>query len=148
LGLAARIATCLFGAPEEINGARRCPTYLYRWIVLSTRWFKIYLHRFVGDDWSLDLHDHPKRFITIGLLGSYLETTPSGQRWYHAPWVRSFPATHRHRLQTPLGDCWTLCIVLKHEREWGFWNKGHWIRWDKYTTGSAKDIADRRKSCV
>ena len=59
-----RIETLLnraFGRPEEINGANRCPTYLYRWHLLKTRWFKAYLHHFVGDDWSVDFDDHPKR---------------------------------------------------------------------------------------
>ena len=26
-----KLLTWLFGAPEEINGHERCPTYLYRW---------------------------------------------------------------------------------------------------------------------
>lgn len=94
---------------EEINGGGRCATYLYRWIILSTRWLGVYLHHFVGDDWSRDMHDHPKRFVSIGLRGGYVEDMPRGSREYRAPWVRSFPATHTHRLR--LGrfkDCWTL----------------------------------------
>jgi hypothetical protein len=74
-----QILNRIFGRAEEINGHNRCPTYLYRWTILSTRWGKVYLHKFVGDDWSLDLHDHPKRFISIGLRGSYLETHPDVQ---------------------------------------------------------------------
>lgn len=56
---------------EDINGGERCPTYLHRWTLFQPRrprwlWrgFGIYLHKFVGDDWSRDLHDHPKRFIS------------------------------------------------------------------------------------
>jgi hypothetical protein len=51
---------------EEINGSNRCPTYLYRWTLLKL-WAGrgVYLHHFIGDDWSLDLHDHPKR---LGLI--------------------------------------------------------------------------------
>src|SRR5262249_18492584 len=79
---------------EEIDGDGRCPTYLFRWTLLSTPWFKIYLHRFVADDWSKDLHDHPKKFVTIGLRGSYLEVTPDHARQWRAPWIRSFPAEH------------------------------------------------------
>lgn len=138
----------LFGKPEEINGANRCPTYLYRWRVLSTRWFKVYLHHFVGDDWSLDLHDHPKRFISIGLKGWYFEHRPSGagtvRRTYKAPWFRTFPAQHIHRISTPSGSCWTLVIVLKQEREWGFWHERKFIHWKEYVKS---ETADKMKAC-
>ena len=66
-------------AKEEING-ERCPTYLYRWRLLNLFGCKVYLHHFIGNDWTKDLHDHPKRFITIGLTGSYTEETPEGER--------------------------------------------------------------------
>src|SRR2546423_15062897 len=116
----AKLLDKLFGEPEEINGGERCPTYLWRWTIL--KWnghFSIYLHHFVGDDWSRDLHDHPKRFISIGLWGWYIEETPySGSaEWaalgpvrtrYRAPWIRTFPASHIHRLVVPSKNCWTL----------------------------------------
>ena len=141
-----RIFTRMFGVPEEINGASRCPTYLYRWIVARTRWFKIYLHHFVADDWSLDLHDHPKRFISIGLKGGYVNSFHFVHRFwkwaalgpvrttFRAPWIRSFPAEHIHRLQMsgPGQGCWTLVIVLRGTREWGFWHLGEFIHWRKY----------------
>lgn len=149
----------LFGKAEEINGRHRCPTYLYRWTMLVTRWFKIYLHHFVGDDWSLDLHDHPKRFISIGLWGHYIETTPcevhgaahpcyrDERKVYKAPWVRTFPATHIHRLVVPNKNCWTLVIVLKSEREWGFWHAGKFFHWRSYVDGPHSYIADKMKGC-
>lgn len=160
-----RILNKLFGVPEEINGRNRCPTYLYRWFLLRTRWFKAYLHHFVGDDWSLDLHDHPKRFISIGLRGSYVEWTPDSHivgldekfAIFNAPWIRSFPADHIHRLAmvrsggangTPekLHDCWTLVIVLRGTREWGFWHLGRFIHWRAYVNGQ-DGIADKMKAC-
>lgn len=157
------ILTKLFGKPEEINGGNRCPTYLYRWIVMRTPWFKAYLHHFVGDDWSLDLHDHPKRFISIGLWGWYMEERPcryclAGDRTddgrcpgteyerYDAPWIRTFPAQHIHRLTVPSKNCWTLVIVGNVSREWGFWHRGAFIHWKEYvfTRGGA---ADKMKAC-
>jgi hypothetical protein len=135
----------LFGSAEEINGANRCPTYLYRWMLVSLKGRKAYLHHFVGDDWSLDLHCHPKRFISIGLWGSYVEITPNGQKSYRAPWIRSFPAEHKHRLMVgPNGNCWTLVVVLRPTREWGFWPDGVFIPWRAYVKS---ETADRRKSC-
>ena len=135
------------GAPEEINGGYRCPTYLYRWILVSTRWVKAYLHHFVGDDWSRDHHDHPKRFVSIGLKGWYIEETPGGAREYHAPWIRTFPAEHIHRLRVPSKSCWTMVIVFWHVREWGFWHEGEFIPWRDYVSGSKSHIADTMRSC-
>jgi hypothetical protein len=143
----------LFGEPEQINGHERCETYLWRWTVAKWRGRGIYLHHFVGDDWSRDLHDHPKRFISIGLWGWYIEETRFGQDndiqcWtkYSAPWLRTFPATHIHRLIVPSKNCWTLVIVLKPVREWGFWHERKFIPWKRYVEGE-DGIADKMKAC-
>lgn len=63
-----------FFPAEEINGGGLCDTYLYRWVLL-TLWGgrRLYLHHFVGDDWARDMHDHPKRFITVGLWGGTMK---------------------------------------------------------------------------
>jgi hypothetical protein len=137
----------IFGQAEEINGAERCATYLYRWVMFNRKNLKVYLHKFVGSDWSRDLHDHPKRFISIGIWGSYLEETPAGKKRFRAPWIRSFPAEHRHRLTTPWGTCWTIVIVLKTVREWGFWHEGRFIPWLSYVRGEDSAIADKMKDC-
>jgi hypothetical protein len=130
---------------EEISGRERCPTYLYRWTLLKARNWSVYLHHFVGDDWTRDLHDHPKRFISIGLRGRYMEETPTGSKIYRAPWIRTFPAEHIHRLSMIDGcDCWTLVIVLKAVRGWGFWNSGNFIPWRKYVDS---ETADKMKAC-
>ncbi len=139
----------LFGQAEEINGRERCPTYLYRWTLLKCRNWGVYLHHFVGDDWSLDLHDHPKRFVSIGLWGRYREERPtdSGVIWqeFKAPWVRTFPASHIHRLSMiDGGECWTLVIVLRAVRSWGFWHNGKFIGWREYVDS---ETADEMKVC-
>lgn len=132
-------------AMEEINNGGRCPTYMYRWRLLRLPWVQVYLHHFVKDDWSKDRHDHPKRFISIGLSGCYIEETPQGERTYRAPWVRTFPATHIHRLRLiDQKPCWTVVIVLKVVREWGFWSEGRWVRWDRYVHSS---LAAKSKHC-
>jgi len=146
---------------EEMDGDGRCPTYLVRWTLLKL-WGgrSIYLHHFVGDDWSLDLHDHPKRFISIGLWGGYIEETfrPGAQscpcdqhaehvsrRIYLAPWIRSFPAEHIHRLRLiDNKPCWTLVIVLKSVRRWGFWHGGKFVGWREYV---GSETATKMKSC-
>lgn len=125
------------GFPEEIKGAQRCPTYLYRWDIalFLNRSYCIYLHKFVGDDWALYLHDHPKRFTSIGLSGEYFEHREDGTiKHYKAPWIRSFPAEHKHRLTGPTKEnpCWTVVITGKPTRSWGFWVNGLFVNWRKY----------------
>lgn len=145
---------------EEMDGDGRCATYLVRWTLLKL-WggIGLYLHHFVGDDWSLDLHDHPKRFISIGLKGAYREATPTpatshdiadlftGVTWrtYRAPWIRTFPADHIHRIELiDHKPCWTLVLVLRTSRRWGFWHSGQWIPWRQYVNS---DTATKMKSC-
>lgn len=131
--------------PEEINGGETCPTYLYRWTLLSIGWLKVYLHHFVREDWSKDLHDHPKRFVTIGLRGKYREITAEGEKVYRAPWIRSFPAEHAHRLEMiEGGTCWTIAIVFKTVRPWGFIHEGRWIPWRQYVDS---ETAEKMKTC-
>ena len=133
---------------EEINGANRCPTYLYRWTLLKTRWGSAYLHRFVGEDWSRDMHDHPKRFVSIGLWGGYSEETPQGSRTWRAAWVRTFPAEHIHRISLARWrECWTLVVVFAASRQWGFWHDGLWIHWKEYVLGQFASLADEMKAC-
>lgn len=140
---------------EEMDGDGRCPTYLVRWTLLKLPNGRgIYLHHFLNDDWSLDRHDHPKRFISVGLRGGYVEEIEK-DRWegvevYNAPWIRTFPAAHRHRLlmfKDRHGrslPCWTLVIVLKNQRRWGFWHAGKWIPWRDYVNS---ETATEMKSC-
>jgi hypothetical protein len=151
-----RLLSRLFGQAEEINGHDRCPTYLYRWTMLKGADWAVYLHHFVGDDWSRDLHDHPKRFISIGLWGWYIEETPDfaydvfpivRKTRYRAPWIRTFPAEHIHRLSVPSKNCWTLVIVCKRVRDWGFWHEGRFIPWRSYVKGADAAIADKIKAC-
>lgn len=133
---------------EEINGGGRCPTYLYRWRVFRWRGRALYVHRFVGEDWSRDLHDHPKHFVTLMVAGGYVETTAAGDREYRAPWLRSFRPDHAHRVAVRPGDeCWTLVLVSGAVRPWGFWHGGTWILWSDYVRGWASGIADRVAVC-
>ena len=111
---------------EEINGG-------YRWKLTRVGWLRVDLHHFVTDDWLGDMHDHVARCISIGLFGKYREETPGGARIYRAPWVRSFPASHIHRItMVDHGSCWTILILLKPVRTWGFWTSAGWKPWHEY----------------
>ena len=146
MGLLARLRSFL-PPREEINIGRRVPTFLYRWEIVSILGgqLRVYLHKFVGSDGTVDLHDHPKRFWSIGLRGWYREHLADGTtRVYRAPWIRTFPAEHRHRTSgpTPQTPCWTLVVVGQPVREWGFWvpfERGlEFVGWKTYVApGSA-----------
>ena len=133
---------------EDINGNGATDKYLHRWRLLSLFGRKVCLHHFIGDDWSRALHDHPKRFWSIGLWGSYIEEswaprTGRQVRTYRAPWLRTFPASHAHRLRLTAPDrtCWTLVIVGRPEQEWGFYSERGWEPWHRYVfrkTGTAE----------
>jgi hypothetical protein len=95
-------------------------------------WLSVYLHHF-ADDLLGDMHDHPGRIISLGLLGKYREETPGGARIYRAPWVRCFPASYIHRLvMVDGGSCWTIAITLKPVRTWGFWTSAGRKPWHEY----------------
>jgi hypothetical protein len=134
---------------ETMSGNGVCPVYLERWVIKEAFSCGIYLHHFIGDDWAIDPHDHPRRFISIGLKGWYYEDvfnsdgTQADTLRFDAPWVRSFPAEHLHRVRaSQCGDCWTLVIVLPKTRRWGFVKDGQWIGFKDYVFGGKY-----RKSC-
>ncbi len=117
---------------EEIGNAT-----LHRWIIwCSPRTGRgIYLHQFVGSDAAREMHDHPKRFISLGLSGRYFEQTPDGDAQpFQAPFLRSFKPEHIHRqLMWEDETCWTLVYVGPKVREWGFWlDDGTWQHWSEY----------------
>lgn len=134
---------------ETISGNGACPVYLERWTLLLTLGCGFYLHHFLGDDWAIDPHDHPRRFMSIGLWGWYYEDVFDAQGTlvsttkYSAPWIRSFPAEHLHRVRAvECGNTWTLVIVLRKSRGWGFVRDGVWIPFRDYVFGGKS-----RKAC-
>lgn len=106
--------------------------YIERWVLFRGKHLSGYLHRLVGDDWARDPHDHPARFWSIGLWGSYIEETEFETRTFRAPWIRTFPATYLHRLRHTGKPCWTLVFVGRRTRNWGFVRDGEWIGQETY----------------
>lgn len=132
---------------ETMDGAGACEIYLERWELLRLFNRRIYLHHFLGDDWAIDPHDHPRRFISIGLKGWYYEDSFKNgiktTKKYSAPWIRTFPPEHLHLIRAKeCGNVWTLVIVLPIKREWGFMRDGVWVPWHQYVFGGSA-----RKSC-
>lgn len=44
----------------------------------------------------------------------------------------------------PSKNCWTLVLVLKTVRQWGFWHLGKFIDWRTYV---GSETADKMKAC-
>ena len=118
--------------------------YMERWVIAKLWGCALYLHRYERSDWSRDLHDHPRSFWTIPLVGGYWnETEMRGEvrsagwrekrlvRW---PFPRFRRARHSHRVQLDRRwpHPWTLVLMLRKQREWGFWSDDGWVRWDEY----------------
>lgn len=115
--------------------------YLIRYTLFKCRWFAIRLHHILLSDYDC-LHDHPWNFISIILWKGYIEAREKSFKL--APWVRwnTFKrckpgsilfrkAEDKHRLIVS-SPAWTLVIMMKRRREWGFWTKGGWIHWSNY----------------
>lgn len=110
---------------------------LIRWILFRVPRFGVYLHKLCRSDYDRALHDHPWPFISVILKGNYTEVhdqTIDGQKVFepHSRWsILIRPAEWRHRfvLDNP---AWTLVIVGRRARRWGFFLPSGWCWWRKH----------------
>lgn len=117
--------------PEVIDSWGFQSPYLLRWDVLRLFGFVVKFHVFMRSDNDV-LHDHPARFISIGLAGRYVEVTSDGKlKEYRAPWIRTFPANYAHKLLIER-PCLTLCIVFPKSRAWGFHCPNGWVSFKQF----------------
>ena len=119
---------------EDIRNPDGSQYLIRRVLLLLKNRAAVYLHHFVGTDKEDAMHDHPKWFLSIGLRGRYVEETPTGLRLWTAPWIRWFPASHRHRLIVPPGEsCLTLVVTGPGEgSDWGFYPDGVYVPWQEF----------------
>lgn len=95
----------------------------YRFRLLETKRLRVYLHKFVAEDWE-DLHDHPWWFGSIVLAGRYLERRP-GRRDRVRGWLSIGIHRPSYRHTTKLLDgrpCWTLMACGRNVAKWGFFD--------------------------
>lgn len=115
--------------------------YLERYYLLfkERTWFpfNIFLHKFIKGDNS-DIHDHPWSYFTCIIKGGYFEWTPEPDgrvmREWHGRWhFRFSKATSFHRIELMEGVTpWTIFIAFRHQREWGFIDRGRWVQHEEY----------------
>lgn len=142
---------------KMVEGKRQL--YLRRFFIFRNPFFRVYLHKIVRSDEDRDPHDHPWDFTTIPLRGKYID-----ERWIPVPddgWlsssiqvsrlpysivpeeVKTFKAyrrkaEHTHRVQLIEGKpVWTLVVIGKPRRKWGFHTEGGWVPWQQYLNASA-----------
>lgn len=136
--------------------------YLERYYVGTLFGWRFYLHRFVGSDPDLGLHDHPwRRAFSIVLSGWYREQRRDGMRIVR--WFNTLTGDTFHYIvlpnegkRTPSGElielpCWTLFFhrvgnvkswgYLRDSQELGarFLGKQHFIPHTYEREGSQKD---------
>lgn len=109
-------------------------TYLRRYRVIQTPLCALYLHKIMRPDADRELHDHPWAFIPLILRGGYIEEREGGQR-VSRDWlsVRYMRATTRHRIvRLSRVPTWTLCLVGRRKRNWGFYTPTGWVPWQQF----------------
>lgn len=107
--------------------------YLTRWYLFRSAPLALFLHLFHRSDEDRALHDHPWSFITIILWRGYREFTPKG---VHRKWPGMIcyrPAEWRHRVELiNEKPAITLVLRFRERRDWGFWEKTGFIKWNKW----------------
>ena len=134
------------------------PLLLYRYILFRLPAIGVYLHQFVRSDYERALHDHPWPYVAIVLKNGYYEVhdqTISGKEIceFRAPGrVLVRPAEWRHRVQLQVRwwyqpgssyyevHSWSLVIVGRRQRQWGFHTPTGWCWWRQYN--QSKDICE------
>ena len=103
---------------------------LIRYFLLRTRWGNLYLHHFLRSDSDRHFHDHPWDFTSF-LLGGYIEHTPAGTFRRRRFSILHRPAEWKHWVEVPK-PVWTLILVRRRRRQWGFWTERGWVQHRAY----------------
>jgi len=106
--------------------------YLVRYSIFNCRWFAIKIHNILSSDDDC-LHDHPWRFVTFLMKGSYIEHTPDGKSKKYGRFsllYRNLNYIHRLEIVEPV---WTFVVTFKKKKKWGFFTKNGWVEWFKHS---------------
>ncbi len=118
----------------EIEDPTTGSTYMIRWTLFSCRLFSIKLHRFLREDWTDDLHDHPWPFVSFVLRGFYIEEEGRAAKKRVVKWLNWKKTTDRHRVFFVKPGTLTLVISGRKSSDWGFYeHRGdNWVPWQTY----------------
>jgi hypothetical protein len=106
--------------------------YLLRHFLIRTPWFSVFLHRFYApDDGATGVHCHPWNNMSIILHGGFKELFHDGTLVDRKPGAVCFrQAKILHRIDTLLdepGNVFTLFVVGRRQRTWGFFADPKWL---------------------
>lgn len=119
----------LFGRP----GKRTPSTPRLAWLP-----FTVYLHCFHKSDGDSDLHNHPWDAWSFIVKGRYREIYRAGQavkeRLRRRFSFAKISHDHFHRVEILTPKVWTLFVVGRFVKDWGFWDKStnKVIPWQAY----------------
>lgn len=117
---------------REVIGPADCPL-MVRWTLHASRLGKILVHHFLPNATDNVPHDHPSSFVTVVLWGAYLDIQASGEiEEMRAGVIRFRPAEHAHITEIGPRGCWTLVVMGRKRRPWGFWHSGRWWPWREH----------------
>ena len=107
--------------PHKEIGWQEIGEVFFRYNLIKTRWFNLYLHQLDAPNWHpAGCHDHPWWFVTILLRGGYLEKN-GGELKRHGPGEILYrPASFSHDIITPYGRSWSLVLTGPKSHNWGF----------------------------
>lgn len=100
--------------------------------------FTVYLHCFHRSDADPDLHNHPWNAWSLILKGRYREKYRAGQsikeRLRRRFSFARISHDHFHRVEILTPKVWTLFVVGKFVKDWGFWDRttNKVIPWQEY----------------
>lgn len=89
-----------------------------RFVLISTPWFSIFVHRAIAETWHPQHHDHPWSFLALVLRGGYHERTPDGVTCWRG--VGSILFRRAEFAHNTKGTWWSIVITGPKRREWGF----------------------------
>ena len=122
---------------------------MIRYILFRLPAFGIYIHNMRRSDYDRALHDHPWSFVSLVLKGGYFEhhdqtiDRSETSEWRRPGSVLVRPAEWRHRFELnrewwtpeskgPEIPSWTLVIVGRRSKPWGFFLENGWCWWRKH----------------
>lgn len=119
--------------------SRKDVVHFQRYRVISTPWFKIFIHRILESDGDKDLHDHPFDFKSLVLKGSYKEYYAIGPQWglvkervFKPLRINSHAHDDAHKIEVIKGPVWTLFFTNGRLHEWGYQTNLGWIENSRY----------------
>jgi hypothetical protein len=114
---------------QEI-GDGKGSVFFWRYRLWKSRRCSLYLHEFLRSDRSRCLHDHPWWFVSVVLRHGYREVMADGPHWRRPGSVLIRPGATFHRIEVDPGTRpWSLVIVGRKSRPWGFLTRDGWREW-------------------